>query len=140
MAGGRLALRLHLNSLAETQRWVMGWAFQRIRSTWKSRFLPVRFSNRNQHDGRVGPRGAKRFHQRNALQAYVGGTLPVSRGSEMSRKPRMHVMRCRPIFAFATQEESVSLDLHCPPPPLRDGSSPVHLVPISPRLSYLIFL
>jgi hypothetical protein len=33
LAGGRLALRLHLNSLAETQRWVMGWAFQRIRST-----------------------------------------------------------------------------------------------------------
>jgi hypothetical protein len=33
LAGGRLERRLHLNSLAETRRRVMGWAFQRIRST-----------------------------------------------------------------------------------------------------------
>ncbi len=33
LPGGRLALRLHLISLAETRRWGMGRASQRIQST-----------------------------------------------------------------------------------------------------------
>lgn len=42
--------------------------------------------------------------------------------------------RCRPVFAFATKGETVSLVFYCPRPPRRDGSAMVHRVSIPPHL------